>query len=53
LEHGVKLSELGLVVMRPSEWLDAFLGTVKGSEDAVDWLERILFGIGSSPQSHA
>jgi hypothetical protein len=53
LEHSMKLSELGLVVMRPSEWLDAFLGTVKGSEDAVDWLERILFGIGSCSQSHA
>jgi len=46
LKHKARLAGMGLAIMRPSEWLDAFLGGVKGSEDAVDWIERVLFGIG-------
>lgn len=46
LKHKARLAELNLTVMRPSEWLNAFLENVRGGEDAVDWLERILFGIG-------
>ena len=45
LKHKAKLAELNLTVMRPSEWLNAFLENIRGDEDAVDWLERILFGI--------
>jgi hypothetical protein len=47
LEHKEQLAELGLDVMRPSEWLNAFLDIVRDDEDAVDFLERILFGIGA------
>jgi len=47
LKHRAKLAELNLTVMRPSEWLNAFLENARGSEDAVDWLERILFGVGT------
>ena len=47
LEHKKQLGELGITVMRPSEWLNAFLDNVKENEDAVDWLERILFGVGA------
>lgn len=46
LKHKARLAELNLTVMRPSEWLNAFLENTRGDEDAVDWLERILFGIG-------
>lgn len=46
LKHKARLAELDLTVMRPSEWLNAFLENVRGGENAVDWLERILFGIG-------
>jgi hypothetical protein len=46
LKHRQRLAEMRIVVMRPSEWLDAFLADIKGDEDAVDWIERILFGIG-------
>jgi predicted nucleic acid-binding protein len=46
LEHKEQLAELGVHVMRPSEWLTAFLDIVRHDEDAVDFLERILFGIG-------
>jgi hypothetical protein len=46
LAHKTRLSDLNIRVMRPKEWLDLFLAHVKGDEDAVDWLERILFGIG-------
>ena len=46
LKHKERLAEMGLRVMRASEWLDAFLGGVRGDEDAVDWLERVLFGVG-------
>ena len=47
LVHKDQLAELGLTVMRPIEWLNAFLSTVRGGEDPVDWLERVLFGIGA------
>jgi len=47
LKHKERLAELGLSVMRPSEWLNAFLDNVRYNEDAVDWLERVLFGIGA------
>jgi len=47
LEHKNRLAELGLTVMRPSEWLNAFLDNVRYNEDDVDWLERVLFGIGA------
>jgi hypothetical protein len=45
LKHKEKLAELDLAVMRPYEWLNDFLKDLRGEEDAVDWLERILFGI--------
>jgi len=45
LVHKKQLAELGVTVMRPSEWLNAFLNSVRDDEDAVDWLERVLFGI--------
>lgn len=47
LKHKSRLAEMGLTIMRPSEWLNAFLENVRDGEDAVDWLERILFGIGT------
>jgi hypothetical protein len=46
LVHKEQLAELGVSVMRPSEWLNAFLD-IRDDEDAVDWLERVLFGIGA------
>ncbi len=46
LKHKEQLAELGLTVMRPSEWLNVFLDSLRDDEDAVDWLERVLFGIG-------
>jgi predicted nucleic acid-binding protein len=46
LVHKERLAELGVTVMRPSEWLNAFLD-IRDDEDAVDWLERVLFGIGA------
>jgi predicted nucleic acid-binding protein len=45
LEHKQRLAELNILVMRPSEWLNAFLENVKGNDDAVNWLEKILFNI--------
>jgi predicted nucleic acid-binding protein len=45
LKRKEKLAELNLTVMRPYEWLNDFLKGLRGEEDAVDWLERILFGI--------
>lgn len=47
LLHKNQLAVLGVTVMRPSEWLNAFLDIVRDGEDAVDWLERVLFGIGA------
>lgn len=44
LKHKARLAELNLTVMRPSEWLNSLLENIRGDEDAVDWLERILFG---------
>jgi len=46
LVHKKQLAVLGLTVMRPSEWLNAFLD-IRDDEDAVDWLERVLFRIGT------
>ena len=46
LRHRQRLAELNITIMRPSEWLNAFLENIRGNEDAVDWLERILFSIG-------
>ena len=45
LKHRGRLAELNITVMRPSEWLNAFLEGIRGVEDAVDWLQKILFGI--------
>lgn len=53
MKHKNRLGKMNLVVMRPSEWLNIFLQGFRGNEDAVSWLERILFGIGSSPQCRA
>jgi len=47
LVHKEQLAELGVTVMRPSEWLNTFLDSVRDDEDAVNWLERVLFGIGA------
>jgi hypothetical protein len=49
LAHQDRLGKMGISVMRPSQWLDEFLLPLRGSEDAVDWLERVLFGIGKAP----
>ena len=46
LKRKEKLAKFGIIVMRPSEWLNEFLANVRDNEDAVDWLERVLFGIG-------
>ena len=40
------LASIGISVMRPAEWLDLFLKDLRGNEDAVDYLERILFSVG-------
>lgn len=45
LRHKLKLDELGIRVMRPAEWLNEFLKDARGTEDTVDWLERILFKV--------
>lgn len=47
LVHKKQLAELGINVMRPSEWLNVFLDSLRDKEDAVDWLERVLFRIGA------
>ena len=49
LKQKEKLAQLNLTIMRPSEWLNTFLENVRGNEDAVDWLEKVLFGIRSNP----
>lgn len=46
LSQRERLADMDLTVMRPSEWLNAFLEGVRGNENALDWLERILFSIG-------
>jgi hypothetical protein len=48
LRHKEKLAKLNLTVMRPHEWLNDFLKELRNGEDAADYLERILFGIGKS-----
>jgi len=42
------LASIGIHVMRPSEWLNVFLRELRGNEDGVDYLERILFSVGKS-----
>jgi predicted nucleic acid-binding protein len=46
LSHKARLAELHLIVMRPQDWLDEFLKNVRGEANAVDWIERVLYGIG-------
>ena len=46
LSHRSELARLGIKVMRPAEWLNSFLAGVRGNEDGVEWLERILFTVG-------
>lgn len=47
LRHKAELVQLGVRVMRPHEWVNEFLKDVRGNEDGVDWVERILFTMGS------
>ena len=47
LRHKAELGQLGIRAMRPHEWINEFLKDVRGDEDGVDWVERILFTIGS------
>ncbi|MBN1161915.1 MAG: hypothetical protein JXA17_08210 [Dehalococcoidales bacterium] len=46
LKHKNKLVQMGIKVMRPSEWINEFLQEVRGEEDGVQWVERILFTTG-------
>jgi len=46
LIHKAKLAGMGINAMRPSEWLNQFLQEVRGEEDGVHWVERILFTVG-------
>lgn len=46
VRHKNQLAQLGIRVMRPNEWMNKFLETVRGEEDGVQWVERILFTIG-------
>ena len=46
LSHKARLAELHLIVMRPQDWLDEFLKNVRGEANGVDWIERVLYGIG-------
>jgi len=47
LRHKAELGQLGIKVMRPYEWINEFLKDIRGDEDGVAWVERILFTIGS------
>jgi len=47
LRHKAELVQLGVSVLRPHEWVNEFLKDVRGDEDGVDWVERILFTVGS------
>jgi predicted nucleic acid-binding protein len=47
LRHKAELGQLGVRAMRPHEWINEFLKDERGDEDGVDWVERILFTIGS------
>ncbi len=51
LKHKDSFARSNVVVMRPSEWLNTFLQNTRENEDAVDWLERVLFGIGEKEHS--
>ncbi len=46
LRHKAELSQLGVKTMRPSEWINQFLQEVRGEEEGVQWVEKILFTIG-------
>ena len=47
VSHKAELARLGIRVMRPAEWINDFLKNVRGDEDGADWVERILFTVGS------
>ncbi len=47
LIHKDKLFELGIIVMRPYEWISAFTKNMRNEEEPIEFLERILFTIGS------
>lgn len=47
LRWKTRLAEMNLTVIRPSEWLNKFLENFRCNEDGVDWVERVLFGIGA------
>jgi hypothetical protein len=46
LKHEARLAGMGLRARRPAEWINDFLKDARGKEDAVDWVERILFRVG-------
>jgi predicted nucleic acid-binding protein len=48
LRHRNKLDKLGIKVKRPYEWISDFLKDARGNEDAIDFIERILFMVGGS-----
>lgn len=45
LRREAELAQLNVRVMRPHEWVNEFLKDIKGDEDGVEWVERILFTI--------
>ncbi len=47
LRHKAELARLGVRVMRPHEWINEFLKELREDEDGVNWVERILFTVGS------
>jgi len=47
LRHKAELGRLGIRVMRPHEWINEFLKDIRGNEEGVAWVERILFTIGT------
>ncbi len=46
LRYKIRLAEMGIDVVRPNDWINKFLEAVRGEEDGVQWVERILFTIG-------
>jgi len=46
LRHKAELAQLNVGVMRPHEWVNEFLKDIRGDEDGVEWVERILLTIG-------
>jgi len=42
-----RLATLGISAMKPHEWVNVFLQTTRGDEDALDFLDRILFTVGT------